>query len=1045
MMKKVHAFLVVWICLFHFQVQAQTQTRKVAGIVTAQETGKPMPGVSISLKEGGVIGTSDASGRFSVDVPDVESSSLVFQYVGYTANEVPVGDRKILQVRMMSENRSLEEVVVIGYGEVQRKDLTGSVGSANMKDIQKAPVGSALEALAGRVAGVQVSSESGKPGSEVNIVIRGANSLTQDNSPLYVIDGFPMEDANASVLNPDEIESIEVLKDASATAIYGARGANGVILITTKKGEVGAPQITYSGYAGSQNIINKIEVMDGYEFVRLQAERDPVGTETTYFYDGLTLEDYRTIPSYDWQDMIFRNAVMQNHSLSVMGGNANTKYSFSGNIFGQDGIIINSGFDRKQGRITLDQSFTKLKVGVNATYTSTLTSGSNPAAPESSYSAMNYLMFSVWGYRPISFPDEDLLNDMTDDLANPASDYRFNPVLSAQNELRETYNNRLIFNAYAEYPITSSLKFRITGGVNNSDWRQEVFNNSKTRYGYAGSTNGVNGSILYTQNNTWLNENTLTFNKRFKDHSFNAVAGLTFQENAYQRYGMSAIHLPNEIKGLAGLSEGTPQPVTSIKSDWSMMSYLARINYNYKGRYLLTSSFRADGSSKFRDENRFGYFPSAAFAWRLIDEPFMKNQNIFSDAKVRIGYGVTGNNRISEYATYSPLNFDNTSTSNNGYYSWGNNLTQGMFITQLGSPDLVWESTAQTNVGIDAGLFGNRMLFTVDYYEKRTYDLLLNADLPTSTGYTSAYKNIGETSNKGLEITVSGDVIKKTDFTWNSSFNISFNRNKVVALTQNQESLTSTVAWDQNYQTQPLYIAKIGQPLGQMYGFIWDGVYQYEDFDLQPSGTYLLKATVQTNGNTRESIQPGDIKYVDLNGDLVVDNLDRTVIGRGYPIHQGGFANTFNYKNIDLHLFFQWSYGNDIFNANRILFENGSRAHLNQFASYADRWTPENTSSNIPRVNGQGPNVYSSRTVEDGSYLRLKTASIGYTFGNELLSRFKIKNLRVYVSAQNLLTWTNYTGYDPEVAVYYSALTPGFDYSSYPRPKTYVFGINLNL
>ncbi|WP_246162334.1 SusC/RagA family TonB-linked outer membrane protein [Sphingobacterium phlebotomi] len=1041
MIRKIKMMLLVLLsCTQLLYVQAQS--KKVSGVVTSQQTGKPLPGVSISLQNK-ILGVTDASGRFNVEVPN--DATLLFQYIGYANNEITVGDRNILQVKLLEDNKALEEVVVVGYGEVQRKDLTGAVGSVNMQDIKKAPVGSALEALAGRVAGVQVTSESGKPGSDLNIVIRGANSLTQDNSPLYVIDGFPLEDANNGILNPDEIESIEILKDASATAIYGARGANGVILITTKKGEAGPPQINYTGYVGSQNIINTIDLMDGYEFVRLQQERDPVGSQENYFRDGLTLEDYRTLPSYDWQDVIFRDATMHNHSLSVMGGNANTKYSFSGNIFDQQGIIINSGFSRKQGKITLDQNFNKLKVGINATYSSTLTNGSNPATPESNFSAMNYLMFSIWGYRPVSFPNEDLLNDMVDDLANPTNDYRFNPVLSAQNELRENYNNRLIVNAYAEYPILPYLKLRITGGINNSDLRNDTFNNSKTRYGFPGSTMKVNGSILYTQSNTWLNENLLTFNKKIKDHTLNAVVGLTFQENAFHRYGMSAIQLPNESKGLAGLSEGIPQPLQSIKAEWAMLSYLARLNYNYKGRYLLTTSFRADGSSKFLGDNRFGYFPSAAFAWRLIDESFMKKQTLFSDAKVRVGYGVTGNNRVSEYAAFSPISFNNSSNVLNGYYSWGNSLIQGLFLPNIGSPNLVWESTAQSNVGIDVGMFKNRLLFTVDYYDKRTYDLLLNASLPPSIGYLNAFKNIGETKNKGIEITVSGDIIKKQDFQWNGSFNISFNRNRIVALTENQESLTSNVFWDQDYRTTPLYIAKIGQPLGQMYGYIWDGVYGYEDFDQQPNGSYVLKPNVTTNGNTRNSIQPGDIKYSDLNGDGVVDNLDRTVIGRGYPIHQGGFANTFNYKNIDLHLFFQWSYGNDVFNANRLLFETGDKAHLNQYATYIDRWTPENSTSNMPRVNGQGPKVYSSRVVEDGSYLRLKTASVGYTFGGETLARLKIKNLRVYASVQNILTWTNYSGFDPEVAVYYSALTPGFDYSSYPRPKTFVFGLNVNL
>jgi len=1041
MMKKAGTILLIF--LSAIQLRAFAQAQKVSGVVTDRETGRPLPGVSILLKDGEMIGATDASGRFSVDVPAL-SIPLVFRHIGYADHERIAGAEETVHIRLSADNRSLDEVVVIGYGEVQRKDLTGSVGSVDMRDLQKAPVGSAVEALAGRVAGVQVSAESGKPGSAVNIVIRGANSLTQDNSPLYVIDGFPMEDANASVLNSDEVASIEVLKDASATAIYGARGANGVILITTKKGKAGTPQIAYSGYSGTQHIINKIPMMDGYEFVRLQAERAPDAMPTTYFANGRTLDDYRNRESYDWQEHIFRTAAMGSHSLSVRGGNSDTQYSLSGNTFGQDGVIVASGFDRKQGKITLDQTIRKLKVGVNASYTGTLTDGSNPAAPESNFSAMNYLMFSVWGYRPVTYGNEDLLNDPEDGAIDGNNDYRFNPVLSAHNELRNNYNHRLIVNGYAEYPIAPHLKLRLTGGINNADWRQDVFNNSKTRYGYPGSTNKVNGSILYTQRNTWLNENTLTFSKKFKAHAINVLAGLTFQESAYNRYGMSAVQLPNEGKGLAGLSEGDQQPVTSILSDWSMMSYLGRANYNYKDRYLLTASFRADGSSKFGGANRYGYFPSAALAWRLIEEPFMKNQSLLSDAKVRLGYGVTGNNRVGEYARFSPTLLNNSSPVNNAYYSWGDVLYQGMYLG-IGTPDLRWESTAQANVGLDLGFFDNRLVLTADYYDKRTHDLLLNAELPNSTGYTNAYKNIGETANRGIELTVSGDVVKNRDFTWNSSFNIAFNKNRVVKLTQNQESLTSTVGWDQNYRNIPLYIAEKDRPLGQLYGYLWDGVYQYADFDQQPDGTYVLKPDVATNGNSRANIQPGDVKYRDLNGDLVVNNEDRTVIGRGYPIHQGGFANSLRYKNVDLHFFLQWSYGNDVLNANRLWFENGSMADLNQFASFAERWTPENTGSAMPRVNGQGPNAYSSRVVEDGSYLRVKTLSAGYNFRPAWLSKYHIQGLRIYASAQNLATWTTYSGYDPEVAVYYSALTPGFDYSAYPRPRTFVFGVNLSL
>lgn len=1049
MKKNISLFILLIIPLCFIIAQ---EAKQIKGKVIDSTTGVGVAGVGVGVSGNPLSVTTDMNGNYSINVQLDRDSILEFRFIGYDTQAVPIGGQEVINVKLAQSNQSLEEVVVIGYGEVQRSDLTGSVGSVNVKDIQKAPVGSALEALAGRVAGVQVQSESGQPGSGINIVIRGANSLTQDNSPLYVIDGFPMEDANANILNPSEIESIEVLKDASATAIYGARGANGVILITTKRGQEGAPSINYSAYGGFQNTINRMDLMDPYEFVRMENERDPSGTEETYFSpdpitkEPRTLESYRDVAGYDWQDELFRTAEMQDHSLSVSGGNKSTKYSFSGNLFDQKGVIINSGFNRKQGRLTLDQTFSdKFKVGVDARYTATKTYGTSPGDPDSRNSSMNYLMYSVWGYRPVTYhPDQDILDELFDPDVNINNDYRVNPILSAENELRETYNNRVILNGYAEYAFTDELKLRINAGINSSDFRNDVFNNSNTRYGHPRSLNRVNGRVLYTEVDTWLNENLLTYNKRFKKgHTLNLMGGVTFQENDYKRYGIGAMYLPNETLGLAGLSQGEPMPITSINSSWSLMSYLARATYNYKSRYLLTASYRADGSSKFAKNNRWGFFPSTAFAWRAINENFMKNQTFFSDAKLRIGYGVTGNNRVSEYATYAGLNFNNDGPYDNGFYPFGNSLQQGLFISSLANPDLKWESTAQTNIGVDLGVLNQRATLTMDYYQKKTTDLLLNALLPPSSGYASAFKNIGSTSNEGLEITLTGDIIRNNAFTWNSSVNIAFNKNKVLSLTQNQESFLSFQNWDREYAVVPLYLAKIGQPIGQMYGMIWDGVYQMEDFT--DAGT--LRADIPTNGNPRENIQPGDIKYKDLNGDGVVDDLDRTVIGRGYPLHQGGFSNTFTYQGFDLNVFLQWSYGNDIFNANRLMFEYGVKPRTNQYATFADRWTVDNQDTDMFRLGGQGPisNSYSTRVVEDGSYLRLKTVSLGYTVNPDLLGRFKIRSLRFYASAQNLFTWTSYSGYDPEVAVMYSALTPGFDYSSYPRPKTIVFGLNLSL
>jgi TonB-linked SusC/RagA family outer membrane protein len=1008
-------------------------------------TKEPIEGATITVRGQSRGGRTNAKGEFTLR--NIEAGMVLeVSYVGFITYEVKVVDAdKELTINLQIDSKGLEDVVVIGYGTVKKKDLTGSVSQVSMEDMTKAPVGSFDQALAGRVAGVMVSSNEGQPGTGSNIIIRGNNSITQDNSPLYVIDGFPIENPDNNILNPNDIESIDVLKDASATAIYGARGANGVIIITTKKGKDGPPVVRYSGYYGLQQNLKTIPVMNPYEFVKLQQDIGTSDLKDTYLANGVTLDDYKNVEAVDWQNKLYREARMMDHSLSVTGGSAKTRYSVSGDVFNQDGIIINSNFKRYQGKISIDQTFDKAKVGGYILYTNNKRLGTIPSSL--SGSSMNNLLYGTWGYRPASPIDPtkaintDFQDELLDDMVNPTTDYRMNPVVIAQNEYRLKNTNNLIANAYAEYSILKNLKLRVTGGINKNSQRYDVFNNSKTRSGNPNSVYGVNGSISYYETTNWLNENTLSFDKRINsDHKINIVAGLTVQGNRYEFNGTSANLLPYESLGLNGLGYGAVQPVYPELDEWSLVSGLSRVNYAFKDRYLFTASFRADGSSKFRPGHQWGYFPSGAFAWRLSSEPFMKNVTFLSDAKIRASWGKTGNNRVGEYATYSEVDFPISA-----YYSYNNGLQQGAVLASMANEDLKWETTGQTDVGFDVGFLHQRLALTVDYYKKVTSDLLLLAALPPTSGYGSAYKNIGKTSNEGLEIGLTSNNITNKDFSWSTSFNISFNKSKVLKLTQNQESMTSTMSWDSWYASVPLYLAKLGQPLGQIYGYISDGVYQYDDFDKLANGNYILKDNIATNGNTRSAIQPGDAKYRDLNNDKVINDYDRTVIGRGLPRHIGGISNNFRYHGFDLNIFFQWSYGNDIVNANRLNFENGNKAYLNQFQSFQARWTPENTNTTMPRAGGQYGYVYSTRIIEDGSYLRFKTAALGYTLSSKLLGRAKIKSCRIYVAAQNLFTWTKYSGSDPEVSIGYSALTPGFDYSSYPRARTVTLGLNLSL
>lgn len=1029
-------------CMMCACVAFAQDMRRVEGIVTDRADGLPLIGVSVMVKGNKGGATTNKDGKYAIQVPVKGNTTLVFTYIGYEQREISVGDKGILNLTLGEDSKVLNDVVVIGYGSVNKKDLTGAVGSVNMKDLQKAPVKSFDEALAGRVAGVQVASNDGQPGSSFNIVIRGQNSITQDNSPLYVVDGFPIETANNNAINPADIESIEVLKDASATAIYGARGANGVILITTKSGKIGAPVIAYTGTVGFQQNVKKMDLMDPYEFVRLQEEIDPVNTPLLYYVDGKTLDSYRGLKGTDWQNQIYRTAPSQEHNLSLTGGTDKTKYVISGSVMDQDGIIINSGFSRYQGRMSLTQELNaKLKVFGSFDYSNIKTSGTIPNAGTNS--ATNGLLYSVWGYRPTSGAGggdlEDILFDPGVDGSN---DYRVNPVISTKNELRNATTNNLRANAYAQYAFTKNLTLKVSGGISNNLRRNDVFYNSQTYYGGPRSLTGVNGSIIYNQNSSWLNENILTFAKRFnKTHNLNVLGGITLQGDRFSRYGMSATQVPNETLGLDGLDEGIPQPVIAVSSNSKLLSFLGRVTYDYASKYYLSASFRADGSSKFMAGNRWSYFPSGSLAWRMSNEDFMKKLTFVNDAKLRVGYGVTGNNRVGDFSYLSILGLPIGAS-----YGFNNTINPGAVPLAFGNPDLKWESTSQADIGYDLSMFKDRIGLTVDVYRKTTYDLLLDADLPYTTGYVSAFKNIGEVRNQGLEFTLNTRNIDHKDFKWSSSFNISFNRSKVLALSERQDFRTTSLAWENSYNGIPLYIAKVGQPIGQFYGYQFDGIYQFSDFNEGSPGVYTLKDNVPNNGNVRSTIKPGDVKYKDLDGNNVVDTKDQTVIGRGQPLHVGGLTNNFSYKNFDLSIFLQWSYGNDIYNANRMLFEGNmlDKTNLNQFANYADRWTPENPSNTLHRVKGQGPRVYSSRVIEDGSFLRIKTVSLGYNFGQEVLKRLNLKSLRVAASGQNLYTFSNYSGMDPEVSVRNSALTPGFDYSAYPRARTIVFSINTS-
>ena len=1035
------------------------------------DTGLEVIGASILVK-GTTQGTiTDMDGMFSLSVPD-KNAVLQVSYIGYQTLEVKVDLSKPMSIVLKEDSEMLEEVVVVGYQEVKKKDLTGSVAKVDMDNLLNTPVGSFDQTLGGRVAGVNVSSGEGQPGGTMNIVIRGNNSLTQDNSPLYVIDGFPVEDASlASTINPSDIESLDILKDASATAIYGARGANGVVIITTKKGKVGKPQLKYDGSFGFQNITKQIPLMDAYEFVKLQVEQYPSDADRYYLTwhnekgdilvdENLnplkeTLDYYRTAPQYYWQDEIFRTAWQQNHNVSLMGGSEGVRYTASVSYFDQNGVVLESNYKRFKSRMNTNIRHGKWNASLTANYSRSVQTGSSTSLYSSS--GMNNLFYSVWGYRPVNHlgkPLENLKNNGVDDALDMTNDYRFNPYMDLLNAYRKYYINNLQLNGYVAYDILKGLKLKISGGFTNDSRNSDQFNNSNSRYGSPISNDKVNATVTRMQRLTWLNENVLTYQTRVKKHhAINSLFGVTFQNSDYESYSFKTTNIPNESLGMAGMNEGIPSTTTSLKSSWSMMSYLARINYDYKSKYYATASFRADGSSKFSKKNRFGYFPSGSLAWTFTQEEFMKKMsNVLSNGKLRLSWGLTGNNRVGEYDYYDMLamlkakqgTYISNGSNSSTVYPFENNLNSvGIAPISILNEDLKWETTEQWNVGLDLDFFNERLGITVDWYLKTTRDLLLDAVLPQSTGFFSAMKNIGKIRNSGWELTLNTVNIQTKNFKWSSNFNIAFNKNKVLELAENQTALLTSAYFDQNYNAQPTYISKVGYPMGMMYGYIYEGTYKYDDF-YNSGGTYTLRPDVPAyTGET--NTQPGMPKYKDVNGDGKIDSSDRTFIGRGQPIHTGGFTNDFSYKGFDLSIFFQWSYGNDILNANRLFFENvNGKKDLNQFASYADRWTPENPESDIPAATKSSSNqVVSSRVIEDGSFLRLKTVTLGYNIPTKYTKRWKIANARVYVAGQNLWTLTGYSGYDPEVSIRNSAITPGLDYSAYPRAYAVNFGVSL--
>ncbi|MBW4889739.1 TonB-dependent receptor [Mucilaginibacter sp. HMF5004] len=1048
------------------------QQVKITG--TVSDNNETLTGVTVKVKGTVIAVTTDVNGKYTILAPGPQSV-LVFSFIGYIPKEVTVGAQRLIDVTLLSSQSQLNEVVVIGYGTVRKPDATGSVAVVRMNEINKAPVTSIDQALAGRIAGVQVTSPDGQPGSAPDITVRGTGSITNSSAPLYVVDGFPQEGNPFSFLNAQDVESVTVLKDASSTAIYGARGSNGVVVITTKRGNEGTPKINYNAFYGVQSIAKQTAVMSPYDFVRLQLDINPQNANALYLGNGRSLDFYRTAPYINWQDKVFQDAPFMNHSISVAGKSGKTNYYLSGSYVDQKGLMVASGFNRYQGRISLDQEVVKnFKIGITANYGYTKSYGNIPStqsqgisgAPGTQNNPQFNLMFGIWGFRPVNGGDLSVLENTLYDAegstgASGVLD-RMNPYILAINTLNNTINTNLNTNTYAEFTFLKKFVLRSTAGINITTNYNEFFNNSQTRAGSPltsqGNQNGLSGGISNSNNPSFLNENTITYNTTIrKIHHINALVGFTDQTTSSRSNSLNAIKVPNEALGVSGIDEGVLNGIGVNTSTNTQVAFLGRINYDYKSKYLLTASMRADGSSKFYTGNKWGYFPTAALAWKISEEPFMQKLTALNNTKLRVSYGLTGNNRVGDFAYTSPIAVSNANSASIRY-SYGNTIVSGAIPTAIFNPDLKWETGAQLDVGFETGILKDRFNVELDYYRRRTGNLLLQANLPNSIGYSSEITNVGDIQNEGIEVSLSSTNIRTKNFMWTSNFNISFNRNKVLSLSQGgitRLDASASQTFGSDYQNQPSYIAKVGQPVALIYGYVADGLYRLADFDKITNGTsitYRLKPGIPYYGGNPATVQPGDLKVKDLNNDGVTNDQDYATIGNPMPIHYGGFSNNFTYKGFDLNVFMQWSYGNQILNGNKALFDGGTTGdtrNMNQnfFAEYADYWTPANDGAQYQRPLANATNVrtISSRLVEDGSYLRLKTIQVGYNFPKVILNKIKISNLRIFASGQNLYTWTNYSGQDPEVSTKSSPTTPGFDYSPYPRARVFVFGANITL
>lgn len=1020
--------------------------QSVSGRITSNVDGSALAGATVRVQGTAVGAFTDDKGVYRVEAaPD---AVLIISFFGFESQEIPVSNRTQINLELISSTYSLDDVVVIGYGTARKRDLTGSVTSISEKDIKAVPIVSVDQALQGRAAGVFVQQNSGEPGAGTTIRIRGTSSISAGNEPLYVIDGIPILTSSSdlstgaskgpqlnplSTINPNDIVSIEILKDASAAAIYGARAANGVVLITTRRGTEGISRINFNAYTGWQEVRNRYTMLNASQFAHFVNEANFYGGNGRV-YDNPESFGVGT----DWQEEIFQVAPQSSYDLSFSGGTKNLQYAVSGGYYDQEGVIVSSDFKRYNLRANIDgQIGSRLRISNSLMASHTRSSrvdtddnaafdggmitgalGFNPILPlrdaDGNYTSRNYEVDNAGN--PIDGTQIDAAgNTIPEQTINTLA----NPVLKILGSPSESKISRIINNLSFTYSLGEGLDLKVSLGADFASSRDDQFTPKATRSG--GESFASSGTVSTL---TLLNENTLTFKKTYGKHAINAVGGFSSQRTDINSLNISAIDFNNDLFGYNNYDIARGADISTNFSEFVFFSYLARVNYIYNEKYLFTLTGRADGSSKFGENNKWGYFPSASIAWRLSEEPFIQNLGLFNSLKFRASYGIIGNESIGPFLSQAllvPIQL-----------AFNDQLALGFEPFIFPNSDLRWESTEQINIGLDASLFEDRLSITADFYTKNTFDLLLTTDVPFYTGFANVFSNVGDLKNEGFEFAFTSYNFVK-EFQWTSSFNIAFNENTITNLAGRNNIPNSGAGL---FGIQSWALLTEGEAVGRFYGLLTDGIFQIGE---------NVEGTPRFAGEP--PLQPGDRKFKDLNGDGVINDQDRTFIGSAQADFSFGLNNTFSWKGLDLGIFIQGAYGNDIVNFNKFLTERVNPTSNVSLEFYANRWTPENPSNVYPRVNADpalNRSFISDAEVENGSYARLKTITLGYSLPLRLIEQLRFSKVRIYGTGKNLYTLTEYSGFDPEVSHFgQSAANLGADLGGFPNTRSFLVGVEL--